>query len=129
MPDVHDRAVSSNAREQARDLGHRFLRCRQPDPLERPDQRFEALQGECQVRAALVAGHGVDLITMTVARCAACAPARAGEQEVERLGGRHEDVGGRFPMDVRWLGACPAAPRARAPWLGRIHGGQLRQRS
>ena len=73
----------------------RLLRRRQADALQRPaGERVEALERQRQVRAALVAGDGVDLVD-DHGRGAARAASRlllGGEQDVERLGRRDEDV-------------------------------------
>ena len=63
MAGVDDRGQRTVAHEQPRHRLDRSLRGRQPDPVgPLLAQRFETLEGEGQVRAALVAGDGVDLV-------------------------------------------------------------------
>src|SRR5581483_12513143 len=62
VADVDDRARPA-AGQEPRDLLDRALRRRETDPLETPSrERVEPLEAERQVRAALVAGDGVDLV-------------------------------------------------------------------
>ena len=53
---------------------------------------FEALEAERQVRAALRAGDRVDLVDDDVLDAAQDLAGRAGQHQVERFGGRDEDV-------------------------------------
>ena len=81
------------AGDEASDLLHRPLRRREPDALDGLlGQAVEALDGEGHVCAALRAGDGVHLVEdQRLDRLQHLAPAR-GEQEVERLRGRDQDV-------------------------------------
>ena len=85
----------------AEQRGHpldRLLGRRQPDPHRRATgglrhQAIESLERQRQVRAALVAGDGVDLVDDHRAHLAERgASARGGEQDVDRLRRGHEDV-------------------------------------
>ena len=80
--------------EEARDLVERALRRRETDALRRPpEQRLEALEGEREMRSALSTGERVDLVDdHHPQRREHPAPLRAGEQDVQRLGGRDQDV-------------------------------------
>jgi hypothetical protein len=94
------RAIGGAARlaradEQAGDGLDRALRGRQPDalgPVLR--QRLEALQGEREVRSALVARHRMDLVDDHRAHVAEALAALGGRhQEVQRFGRRDQEVG------------------------------------
>src|SRR5262245_21015296 len=101
MAGVDDRAMrtaigreTTGADQQARDFIDRLLRRREPDALQpAAGQRVETLHGKRQVRATLVGGDGVNLVDdqrrgIKQQRAAAF----GGEQDVERLRGRDEDV-------------------------------------
>src|SRR5690606_2359887 len=95
------------APEQARDLVERALRRAQADALEGArrrlalaTQRLEALEREEEVRAALAVDHRVDLVDDDRLDGAQRLAALRGEQEVERLRGRDEDVW-RMPLHPR----------------------------
>jgi hypothetical protein len=95
---AHGRAVGSaaaSADEQPRHLPDGLLRRREPDALQRAiRERVEPLERQRQVRAALVAGDGVDLVHDHRARQRQRAPAPLrGQQDVERLRRRYQDVG------------------------------------
>ena len=94
MAGVDQGAIAPGADQQARRLLQRLLRRRQPDALQRPaGQRLEPLERQRQVRPALVAGDGVDLVHDDCAHAPQHgAPALAGQQDVERLRGRDQDV-------------------------------------
>ncbi len=85
---------AAGAHEEARDLLDRALRGREADALQRPPaERVQTLQRQGQVGASLVARQGVDLIDDHRARRAEDQAALlGGEQQVERLRGRHQDV-------------------------------------
>ncbi len=91
---VHERALASRSGQEAADLVERLLRRREADPLDlAAAQRLEPLEREGEVAAALVADEGVDLVHDHRADVSELgAAARAREQEVERLGCRHQDV-------------------------------------
>jgi hypothetical protein len=91
--------------EQARDLVERTLRRGESDPLERlprRPQRFQPLQGEEEVGAALGRHERVDLVDDDGLDAAQRLPPLRGEQEVERLRRRDEDVRGT-PEHLRAL--------------------------
>ena len=91
---VGDRHVAANATKEGGDGRERSLRRRQPDPL-RLDvgQRAEPLERDGQMRAALRAGHGVDLVDDHVFDPAQRLAGLAGQEQVERLGRGDEDLG------------------------------------
>ena len=106
MPSVNDVARRlavddvGSADQKARDLLDGVLRSRQPDPNEFAilDQGFESLEGQGQVASALVADKRVDLVDDDRTRALQHATARlTGQQDVERLRGRHENVW--WPLD------------------------------
>jgi len=89
--------------DEAADLLHRSLCCRQPDALERlVGESLEPLDREREVRAALRAGDCMHLVedqrpdTLQVLARARC------KHQVERLGGRDQDVR-RVPQHLRAL--------------------------
>ena len=105
-------------------------RCAAAAPAGVADQRLEPLERQRQVRAALVGGHGVDLVDDHRAHVAQRAPPRIrGQQDVQRLGRGHQDVrrvahrlaplarrgvaGAHGRADRRAPGS-PARPRPRA---------------
>ena len=100
VADVDDRAVGlatgdrAGADQEARDLGDRLLRRRQADANQRlGDDRLQPLEREREVAAALARGDGVDLVDDHAADVGQHRPARdRAEQDVERLGRRHQDV-------------------------------------
>ena len=99
VPDGNHRRPPRGPRaEEARDLGDRPHRRREPDALERPaGQPVEAFERQRQVAAPLVAGQRVDLVHDHGVRGAEHLPtAGRGEQQVERFGGGDQDVG-RLP--------------------------------
>ena len=103
------------ADEKTRDFLDRLLRGRKADPLESASARvIQPLEREREMRAATRFQHGVDLVDDHDARrLQHVARAFGSEQQVERLGGRDQDV--RRP-----------AQHARTLVLGRIaaaHGG------
>ena len=86
---------SARADEQSLDRGDGALRGRQSDPQRRPlaDVR-QPLQAQRQVRAALVAGHRVDLVhDHPSGRPQHLPAARRGQQEVQGLGRGDDEVG------------------------------------
>ena len=103
-------------------------RCGQAHTLRRALQEvIEPLQGEGQVRAALGAGEGVDLIDDDGLHRAQRLARGAGEHEVQRLRRRNEDL-------RRVLAQPTALPRGRVPRThphrdreGRADGGDPRQ--
>ena len=84
---VDDHRQLAIAHEQPADRFDRPLRGREPDPVRTSvAQRLEPFEGEGQVRAALVAGDGVDLVDdHRLDRAQRVTPLRAGDEEVERL--------------------------------------------
>ena len=99
---VHDDAVGRAARrdrgradEEAGDLLDRALRRREADAHERrAHELLQARDGEREVRAALARDQRVDLVDDERPDAPEHPPSTfAGEQDVERLGRRHEDVG------------------------------------
>ena len=105
---VDDRDLATEARpaEETRDRVERPLRGGQADPLHRPGsgrlrvaQRLEAFEAEREVRTALRPGDRVDLVDDDVFDRAQDLAGGAGQHQVERFGGRDEDVG-RMPGDL-----------------------------
>jgi len=105
VPGVHDRAprrpvgVGAAVARADQQPGHgldRPLGGRQPDPLQRlvlPRKVLEPLQGQRQVRAALVPGHGVDLVDDDGAgRGQHRAAPLGGHQQVQRLRGGDQEI-------------------------------------
>ena len=88
------------AGQKAGDGFHRFLRRRQPDALQGPparrgNERFQPLDRQRQMRAALVAEHGVYLVEDQRFNLGEHGPpARARQQQIQRLG--------RGDQDMRW---------------------------
>ena len=82
------------SRQEPRDLLDRLLRRRKPDALQlAPADMIEALERQREVRAAARLQHGVDLVDDHDARgLQHLARALGGQQQVQRLGRRHEDV-------------------------------------
>ena len=108
MSGVHEGTVATGADEEAADVGQRFLRRAQTDALIRAGERLEPFEGKGQMRAALVAKHGVNLVHDDRADCPQHLPPRvAREQDVQRLRRRDEHVRGR---------SCHTSPLA----LGRV---------
>ena len=92
---VDDRAGRvGDAREKARQHVDRLRRRRDADARRRPlAERFEPLERQRQMRAALVARERVDFVDDDRAHRAQHVPARLGaEQDVQRLRRRDEDV-------------------------------------
>ena len=117
---VDDGALARPARlvaagEEVGDGPDRALGRGQADAGEGPSgQRVQALQREREMRAALVAGDGVDLVHDRGLRAREHGPpALAGEEDVERFRRRHQDV--------RRLPAHGLARRARGV-AGAHHG-------
>ena len=101
---VDDRARAARADEEAADLLERVLRRAQPDALHRPlGQRLEPLERQRQVRAALGRRDGVDLVDDHPLDPAQHLARLRGEDQVQRLGRRDEDVG-RLARHRRALG-------------------------
>ena len=100
VADVDDLAIGlavddrAGADQEARDLVDRLLRRRQADPNQRlGDDRLQPLEREREVAAALARGDGVDLVDDHGANAGQHRPARdRAEQDVKRLGRRHQDV-------------------------------------
>ena len=125
------RPVAVLAAEEAGDLRQRPLGGREADALQLAavlgDHALQPLQAERQVRAALGAGDGVDLVDDHRADAAEDVPPARGQQQVEALGRGDEDVGRRRAASAgARAGACrrcgrrptpraPRAPRARPP--------------
>ncbi len=94
--------VAGRAAEEARDLVDRADRRRQADPLgPAAEQGVEALQGQRQMGSPLGAGDGVHLVDDDRLHAAQALAGGRGEDQVERLGRRDEDV--------RWGAGQPAA--------------------
>ena len=123
LVDVHDVSHARHVVDRHDDLEVQLLACAgvhhldlAPDPAEEPgDCRQRSLGGgqadalrigggemgqpletQREVCAALGGGDGVDLVDDDVLDAAQDLARLAGEHEVERLGGRDEDVGGRL---------------------------------
>ena len=103
VADVDEGAVAVAADEEPRDFLEGLLGRGEADALGlAAGEGVEPLEREGEVRAALVARDGVDLVDDDGADGAEhAAPAGAREEDVERLRGRDEDVGRR----ARHLGA------------------------
>ena len=111
------RAVVVHAREQAGHHVERALGGREADALEAAaalgDQRVQPLEAQGEVAAPLVAGQRVHLVDDDGAHAAQHGPRRRrGEEEVERLGRGHQQVGRRA---CAWRRARPAGCR-RCAW-------------
>ena len=107
VPAVDDRRQRPVADQQPRHRLDRSLRRRQADAVRpRVAQRFQPLEREREVRAALVARDGVDLVDdHRVDRAQRGAPARARHQEVQRLRCRHDEAR-RLAHQARPLGTA-----------------------
>ena len=132
MPGVDEVAFAAGADEEAADLVQRLLGGGKADALERTSgQRLQALQRQGEVRAALVADEGVDLVhDDRPHRGQDLPPAVAGQQEIERLRRGDQDV--RRPLaHGRALRGRRVARSAPYPHFGqgRIQGADLAQRS
>jgi hypothetical protein len=108
----------------------------QPDP-ERAlvAQRLQSLQGERQVRAALVAGDGVDLVHDHRLDAPQGLPSPlAGHQQVQRFGGRDDEAGRPAHHEGPLRAGCVSSPHGhpdggrRETQFGR-HCGDLGQRT
>ena len=111
------------AAEEARDLLERPLRRGEPDPLEAAvlgTERLEPLEREEEVRAALGRGDRVDLVDDDGLDRREHLARLRGQQEVERLRRRDQDVG-RRARDARALRrpACRPIgwPRTGGGWI------------
>ena len=133
-----DLATGPDPAEEPGDRLERPLRRRQADPLERRrivrPQALQALEREGEVRPALRAGDRVDLVDDHGLDAAERLARRAGEQQVEALRRRDQDVRrapGELPALLlracrrsarRSRSAAPArraaAPPAPIPWSG-----------
>ncbi len=124
------------ADEEARHLLDRVHRRGEADAL-RPAarERLEPLEGEREVRASLVARHRVDLVhDDRLDRRERRPPALGGEEQVERLRGRHEHVRGdphhrRAPGRGRVPRADRDAQVGRGEPLRAREVGELRERA
>ena len=95
---VHEGDLAAGADDPAPDLRERPLRRREADPLERPVRHpREPLEGQREVRAALRPRHRVHLVEDHGLDAAQHLPPLRGEEQVERLGSRDEDIG-RLPQ-------------------------------
>jgi len=91
---VDELDVAARACYEAADLIERSLCRRQSDPLQRPVEKpLQTLEGECEVRSALGPRDGVDLVEDDSLDPMQRLARLRGQQEVERLGSRDEDVG------------------------------------
>ncbi len=91
---VDDHRQLAIADEQPADGLDRPLRGREPDPVRTGvAQRLEPFEGEGEVRAALVARDGVDLVDDDrLDGAQRLTTLRAGDEEVERLGGGDDEA-------------------------------------
>ena len=96
---------SWDADEEARDLLDRLLRRRQADAQQRlPGDLLQPLERQREVRAAPRADHRVDLVDDDGAhRAQHLAAALGRQQQIQRLGRRHQNVR-RRPQHRRALG-------------------------
>ncbi len=94
MADIDDCAGAAVADQKLRHPLDRALRGRQADAPQRPvAQGLQALQGQCQVGAALVACQGMDFVDDYRVHAGQAFTARSrAHQHVERFGGGHQDV-------------------------------------
>jgi hypothetical protein len=130
MAHVDDRAarlalrvdpIGPDTDEELRNALDRTLRRREPDPRRRLiAERLEPLERKGEMGAALVAGQRVDLVDDDRPHGPQdLAPPRRGQQEVERLGGRHEDLRRglheRRPGGRRGIPAAQGRPGSPAP--------------
>ncbi len=98
VDDDRGRTALVHPREQPRHEVEGALRRREPDALQAASalvhERVEPLETQRQVAAPLVTGERVHLVDDHGADAAQqCARGRCGEEEVERLGSSHEQVG------------------------------------
>ncbi len=114
VPAVDDRGERPVTDQQASDGLDRALRGRQPDPVRpRVAQCLESLEREREVRAPLVARDRVDLVDdHGVDRLQRDAPARAGDQQVQRLRRRDHEArrGPHHARPLRARGVTGAHP-------------------
>ena len=108
-------AARPDATEESGDQLERPLGGRQPDPLGRlAGQSLETLEAEGEMGPPLRAGDCVDLVDDHVLDPGQAVAGRAGQEQVERLGGRDQDVGrppGGGPTLFRARVAGPQADR------------------
>ncbi len=91
--------------QEARDYLDRLLGCRQADAGQSASgQRFQPFQGQGEVQAALASNHRMDLVDDDGTRGCQHLPTRLrAEQDVERLGSGHDDVGRPLPHPVAFV--------------------------
>ena len=113
--DDRDRPVRPGAGEEPPDRLERPLGRREADPLERRRVRaaqvLEPLEGEREVGAALRAGDRVDLVDDHRLHAAQGLAGARGQQEVERLRGRDEDLRRALRQRPALVGGRVAGPR------------------
>jgi len=118
---IHDGASGiPRTDEEARDFLDRLLRRRKPDALQAPAAHvIEPLERQREMRAAARFDHRVDLVDDDRARASQhLARALRGEEEIQRLGRRYQDVRGRA-QHRRALGLRRIAASHRG---GDVHG-------
>ena len=137
---VDDLALSPWPHQEARHLGERGLRRRQPDPLRlaaafRTNKRIEALQRQRQVRPPLGGGHRVDLVHDHPLGACQHLPRARGQHQVQRLRGRDQDVRRLFehPLTIALGGVAGADPHpdvhsGGVGWVGTAGSGDALQR-
>ena len=108
-------AVGARAGQEAPDRLERPLRRREPDPLQRrrpgAAQVLQALQAQRKVGAPLGPGDRVDLVHDHVLDAAQRLPGARGQEEVERLRRRDEDLGRALGEGAALVGRRVAGPR------------------
>ncbi len=111
---VDELDLASDAAEEPADLADsgrcvadRPMRCGSPSA-----RSLEALEAQREVRAALGGGHGVHLVDDDVLHAAQDLARLAGEQQVQRLGRRDQDVGRRArQLAARFAAGCRRCAR------------------
>ena len=132
-PCVHDRHGTRAARglsaQEPRDLLERTLGRGQADPLWRlVRDLFEAFERQREMRAALGAGHRVDLVDDHPADAPQELACLRGEHQVERLGRRDQDVG-RPRLDAAAFGGGGVAGPHRDARLVHVLAEPLRRQA
>ncbi|MNC46690.1 hypothetical protein D3C75_957170 [compost metagenome] len=120
MADIDDCTGAAVADQKLRHPLDRALRGRQADTPQWPvAQGLQALQGQCQVGAALVAGQGMDFVDDHRVHAGQAFTARSrAHQHVERFGGGHQDVRRQLAHGGAFLLRCIAGAYRRGDAWG-----------
>jgi hypothetical protein len=93
MPHIHQLALPVHAHEKLRDLAQRLLRRGQSNALKSSAQLLQSLQRQRQMRPPLIPRQRMNLINNhRLDRLEHLAPTPRGQQDVQRLGRRDENV-------------------------------------